>query len=138
MKVGVIGISEVGKTQFLNSLSRHPRQRMYVPDLFNVEVREFNYDNRLIEFYDFHRILEMTQHLDVILLMIDDRRLSYRRGMEAVRKLWKPQIRVIVVQNKIDLIAEEDRIPNTIGLSVKNGTGITDVLEAIVGRNKNK
>jgi len=139
IKVGIIGIAGVGKTQFIDKLEGK-KCYSYLPT-FDTVIRMFRYsENKNIEFRDFSGIQyyktddEYFNNLDVLLLMVDNRHISYINGKKMANELLKKYSfrKVMIVQNKTDGIDKDKIIPKAHKISVNNNTGITELMKKII------
>ena len=137
--VGVFGIAGVGKTQFLDRLEGK-KLNIYRSTL-DTDIREIQYGNKIIEFRDFVGLEyydtdnEYFVGLDLLLLMVDNRYISYKNGKTIASDIlvkYSPS-RVMVVQNKIDIIQNDKLLSRAHKISVKTGDGIEELMEEIIG-----
>ena len=71
--------------------------------------------------------------LDVLLLMVDDRRISFVLGKKVASELlakYSPK-RVMVVQNKIDITENDKLLSRAHKISIKNNEGIKELMDEI-------
>lgn len=118
LKVAIVGTTGVGKTQFIDRLEGKAFDKCYnVTDQY--AIRRIRYRDTDIQFHDFAG----TQYYntDVLILMVDDSKISYRNGKKAAVKIlakYSPK-RVMLVQNKIDKIDNDKLLSRAYKISVK-------------------
>ena len=141
LKVGIVGTAAVGKTHFINRLENKKFVRCYIATA-QYDIRNVSYKDVDIEFRDFggcHYIPSTSNDLfidlDVLLLMIDDSKISYTNGKNLAIKIMKeyqPK-RLLLVQNKIDKDVNNDGLRSkAYKISVKNNEGIEELMDAII------
>ena len=137
-KIGIVGTTGVGKTQFIDRLEGHTFCICYkVTDQY--DVRRILYRDKDIEFRDFAGTYYNTDNdlfidLDVLLLMVDDSKISYTRGKKLASEVlakYSPK-KVMLVQNKIDRIDNDKLLSRTYKISVKNNEGIEELMDDIL------
>jgi small GTP-binding protein len=143
LKVAIIGTTGVGKSQLIDRLEGKSYDRCYnVTDQY--DIRNICYRDTDIEFRDFAGTQyymtdnDLFYDLDVLILMVDDTKISYKNGKNAASQIlakYSPK-RVMLVQNKID---KTDRIDNNNNLlsraykiSVKTNEGIQELMDDVI------
>jgi len=111
LKVAIVGTTGVGKTQFIDRLEGKAFDKCYnVTDQYAIRrIRYRDTDN------------DLFINLDVLILMVDDSKISYRNGKKAAVKIlakYSPK-RVMLVQNKIDKIDNDKLLSRAYKISVK-------------------
>jgi GTPase SAR1 family protein len=149
IRVGLLGLSGVGKTNFLNTIKgQYKRNYMYIATcdsyLSPFNTYEIKYKEKKIIFHDFsgtERYMEYPfespefHNFDIVALMIDNTKISYTEGKKWHRKILNkfPGSKALRIRNKIDIV---DKNPNTevsaVEISVKNKTGLENVLDEII------
>ena len=139
IKIALIGSSCVGKTTFLKRLSNNNFERSYVKtESYNISI--IIRDNITYEFYDFagdelycHVYdTEFYEIFDVVFLMVDNSRISYKNGKEWLRKINIRNVPTFKIRNKCDINDEFSNLNGYINISTKTGQGVDNVLERIV------
>jgi small GTP-binding protein len=138
-KIGIVGTTGVGKTQFIDRLEGKPYDRCYnVTDQYN--IRNICYGGKNIEFRDFAGTQsyittnDLFIGLDVLLLLVDDTKTSYKNGRKMAVKIlekYSPK-RVIVVQNKTDIIDNDKLLSRAYKISIKNNEGVQELMDYIL------
>lgn len=143
LKIAIVGTAGVGKTNFIDRLEEKPFDRCYnLTDQY--DIRNVYYRDTDIEFRDFAG----TQYyktadndyfigLDVLLLMVDDSKISYKEGKKVATKIlakYSPK-RVMLVQNKIDKIDNNHLLSRAYKISVKTNEGIQELMDNILTAN---
>lgn len=137
-KIGIVGTTGVGKTQFIDSLEGHTFCVCYnVTNQY--DVRRIRYMDTDIQFRDFAGTYYNTSNdlfigLDVLLLMVDDSKISYTKGKKLASEVlakYSPK-KVVLVQNKIDRIDNDKLLSRAYKISVKNNEGIQDLMADIL------
>jgi small GTP-binding protein len=139
LKIGIVGTTGVGKTQFIDRLEGKQFDRCYnVTDQY--DVRRIRYRDKDIEFCDFAGTqYYMTDNdlffdLDALIFMVDNTEISYKNGRKAASEIlakYAPK-RVVLVQNKIDIIADDELLSRACKISVKNNEGIQELMDDIL------
>lgn len=141
LKVGIIGTAAVGKTHFIDRLENKKFARCYIATA-QYDIRNVSYKDVNIEFRDFGGCYyipstsnDLFIDLDVLLLMIDDSKISYTDGKNLAIKIMKkyqPK-RLLLVQNKIDKDVNNDGLRSkAYKISVKKNEGIEELMDAII------
>ena len=138
-KIGIVGTAGVGKTQFIDRLEGKRFDRCYrATDQY--DIRMIRYGETDIQFHDFAGTQyyvtdnDLFFDLDVLILMVDDTKISYKNGKEAASKIlakYAPK-RVMLVQNKIDIIDNDKLLSRAYKISVKNNEGIQELMDDIL------
>jgi small GTP-binding protein len=137
-KIGIVGTAGVGKTQFIDRLEGKQFDCYYnVTNQYN--IRRIYYKERDIQFHDFAGTYYNTDNdlfigLDVLILMVDDSKISYKNGKKAAAEIlakYSPK-RVILIQNKIDKIDNDKLLSTAYKISVKNNEGIQELMDDIL------
>lgn len=143
-KVAIIGTAGVGKTHFLNKIGNESRKnRIYVASCGN-EIRRIRYRDKNIDFIDsagqeiYCSSTINNDHyidLDLLILMVDGNPRSYKVGRKIASEILSKYFpsRVMLVQNKIDIIENDRLLSRAHKISVKNNDGIEDLMNEIVG-----
>jgi small GTP-binding protein len=139
LKVAIVGTTGVGKTQFIDRLEGKPFDRCYnVTDQYS--IRNIRYMETDIKFRDFAGTQSYTTdndlfiNLDVLILMVDDTKISYKNGKNAASQIlakYSPK-RVMLVQNKIDIIDNNNLLSRAYKISVKTNEGIQELMDDIL------
>jgi small GTP-binding protein len=139
LTIAIVGTTGVGKTQFIDRLEGKPFDRCYnVTDQYT--IRRISYRETEIEFRDFAGTqYYMTDNdyffdLDVLILMVDDTKISYKNGKKAAVQIlakYSPK-RVMLVQNKIDKIDNNNLLSRAHKISVKTNEGIQELMDDIL------
>jgi small GTP-binding protein len=139
LKIGIVGTSGVGKTQFIDRLEGKKFDRCYnLTDQY--DIRNICYRDKDIQFRDFAGTqYYMTDNdlffdLDVLIFMVDNTEISYKNGRKAVSKIltkYAPK-KVVLVQNKIDIIEDNKLLSRASKISVKNNEGIQELMDDIL------
>jgi len=134
-KIGIVGTTGVGKTQFIDRLQGN-RFNSFYKVTSQYDIRKLRYGDKDIEFRDFagtsyynNTNNDLFIDLDVLLLMFDDVK-SYKRGKELALKIiekYSPK-RVMVVQNKIDRMDGDELNSKAYKISVKSHSGIQELM----------
>jgi GTPase SAR1 family protein len=136
-KIGIVGTAGVGKTQFIDRLEGKRFDRHYnVTEQY--DIRRFRYKETDIQFHDFAGTYFITDNdlfigLDVLLLMVDDTKISYTRGKKLASEVlakYSPK-KVMLIQNKIDVIDSNNRLSRAYKISVKTNEGIQELMDDI-------
>jgi GTPase SAR1 family protein len=140
LKVAIIGTTGVGKTQFIERLEGKPFVRCYnVTEQY--DIRNICYQGTDIEFRDFAGTQsyitdnDLFFNLDVLLLMVDDTKISYenviKRAIKIMRK-YSPK-RVMLIKNKIDIRIDNYRLlSRAYKISVKTNEGIQELMDDVI------
>jgi small GTP-binding protein len=138
-KIGIIGTAGVGKTQFIDRLEGKAFDRRYImTDQY--KIRRILCGETDIEFHDFAGTQyyrtdnDLFFDLDVLILMVDDSKISYKNGKKAANEIlakYSPK-RVILVQNKIDKIDNDKLLSRAYKISVKNNEGSQELMDEIL------
>ncbi len=138
LKVAIVGTTGVGKTQFIDRLEGKPFDRCYVTDQY--DIRNICYRDTDIEFRDFAGTQyymtdnDLFYDLDVLILMVDDTKISYKNGKNAASQIlakYSPK-RVMLVQNKIDIIDNNSLLSRAYKISVKTNEGIQELMDDVI------
>jgi GTPase SAR1 family protein len=137
-KVGIVGTAGVGKTQFIDRLEGKRFNRCYNATE-QYDIRRVLYGETDIQFHDFAGSYFITDNdlfigLDVLLLMVDDTKISYTRGKKLASEVlakYSPK-KVMLVQNKIDVIDSNNRLSRAYKISVKTNEGIQELMDDIL------
>jgi small GTP-binding protein len=139
LKVAIVGTTGVGKTQFIDRIEGKQFDRCYnLTEQY--DIRNVCYGDVDIEFRDFAGTqYYMTDNdlffdLDVLILMVDDTKFSYKNGKKAASKIlakYSPK-RVMLVQNKIDKIDNNNLLSRAHKISVKTNEGIQELMDDIL------
>jgi len=139
LKIGIVGTAGVGKTQFIDRLSTNTFDRCYNPT-DQYDIRNICYRDKDIEFRDFAGTqYYMTDNdlffdLDVLIFMVDNTEISYKNGRKAASEIlakYAPN-RVVLVQNKIDIIEDDKLLSRACKISVKTNEGIQELMDDIL------
>jgi len=138
-KIGIVGITGVGKTQFIDRLEGKAFDTHYsMTDQY--EIRWIRHGKTDIEFRDFAGTQyfrtdnDLFFDLDVLILMVDDSKISYKNGKKAAAEIlakYSPK-RVMLIQNKIDKIDNDKLLSTAYKISVKNNEGIQELMDDIL------
>jgi len=140
--IGIVGTAGVGKTRFIDRLDGNEFDSSYkATDQY--EIRRLYYRNIDIEFRDFAGTQyyktdnDLFFDLDVLLLMVDEFKISYINGRKIASEILAKYLpkKVILVQNKIDKIDKIDNdklLSRAHKISVKNNEGIEELMDEIL------
>lgn len=137
-KIGIVGTTGVGKTQFIDNLEGNTFCVCYKVTK-QYDVRRILYRDKDIEFREFagtywNHNNDLFIGLDVLLLMVDETKFSYSSGKHLASKVmeeYSPK-RMILVQNKIDRIDNDKLLSKAYKISVKNNEGIEELMDTIL------
>jgi len=139
LKVAIVGTTGVGKTQFIDRLEGKPFDRCYnLTDQY--DIRNICYGDVDIEFRDFAGTQyymtdnDLFYDLDILILMVDDTKISYKNGKNAASQIlakYSPK-RVMLVQNKIDIIDNNSLLSRAYKISVKTNEGIQELMDDVI------
>jgi small GTP-binding protein len=139
LKVAIIGTTGVGKSQLIDRLEGKSYDHCYnVTDQY--DIRNICYRGTNIEFRDFAGTQyyvtdnDLFFDLDVLILMIDDTKISYKNGKNAASQIlakYSPK-RVMLVQNKIDIIDNNSLLSRAYKISVKTNEGIQELMDDVI------
>jgi predicted GTPase len=77
---------------------------------------------------------DLFYDLDVLILMVDDTKISYKNGKNAASQIlakYSPK-RVMLVQNKIDIIDNNNLLSRAYKISVKTNEGIQELMDDVI------
>ena len=144
IKIALIGVGGVGKTTFLQRLSKNSFNRNYFPTS-GYGISQIVRDNITYEFFDFagqemysgiYTDPEFYEIFDFIFVMVDKNiRMSHKHGLVWLHRINTCNIPVLKIRNKSEVGGESFEFNNGDGyfnISTKTGQGVDDVLKQIV------
>jgi GTPase SAR1 family protein len=139
LTIAIFGTAGVGKTKFIDRIEGKSFDRCYrATDQY--DIRKICYRDVDIEFRDFagtqyyNTDNDLFFDLDVLIFMVDNTEISYMNGRKAASEIlakYAPK-KVVLVQNKIDIIEDNKLLSRACKISVKNNEGIQELMDDIL------